>query len=152
MKGFSRECHLIFKEFFLDFQGLFMTFKKESMIFKRKSSNLKFKASVFVECDTDYYYQASKNIWLKKLEILVRRNQTQSRFPEETNSCHLVIIFSSPALKKRGSSDVCLDIVNSVFVSEQYITYWIHFGYFPCRWNSDEEIWNISPKGKTLHL
>ena len=75
-----------------------------------------------------------------KVEILLRRNQIQSRFPEETNSCHLVISL----FEKR--SDICSDIVNSVFVSKQYITYWIHFGYLPCRGNSDEETWNISSK------
>ena len=116
-KGFSREGRLIFKDFFLsriwNFQWVFL-----------------------VECSTDYYYQASENIWLKRDFSAKKANSVPIPWRNEfMPSCH-------------PSIPLCLDIVNSVFVSEQYITYWIHFGYLPCRWNSDEEIWNISSKRK----
>lgn len=63
-----------------------------------------------------------------------------------------VILSRLDSTLKKGSSGICFNIVNSVFVSGQYITYWIHFGYLPCRWNSDEEIWNISSKKERLYI
>ena len=91
-QGFSKILSKISKDFFKDFQRFFQWFSKIfSRIFKRRLGHLiwNFPWVFLVECGTDYYYQASENIWLKRDFSAKKPNSVNIPWRNEfVPSCH----------------------------------------------------------------
>ena len=91
-QGFSKILSKISKDFFKDFQRFFQGFSKIfSRIFKRRLGHLiwNFPWVFLVECGTDYYYQASENIWLKRDFSAKKPNSVNIPWRNEfVPSCH----------------------------------------------------------------